>query len=188
MPKTIVEFKTGSPTKKDPYQIIAQYKLLQENNTDIDFFEDGHIYKKDGKRIWSITQILDIIQSWKYSDNNTVPMDRGKFLHKVFETYNKGTLDVFGLDDEAQHYLKNYIDFLEEYNLIDNKVESEKIMYSKRFNYSGTLDAVFYDTPENKLILLYLTETSYKSKVVKFTNEKFREFQCFQITHRIKNL
>ena len=184
---TIVEFKTGLKTKKDEYQIMAQWQLFKEGCIDIDFFEDGHIYKKDGKRIYSITQILKVIEGWNYSDKNTLPMDRGSYIHKCLELYNNKVLDTNKLDYEVTNYIFQYVLFCKEHNLTNNKVESEKIMYSKKYNYAGTIDSIFHDTPENKLILLYLKEDSYKAKVIKFTNEKFREFQSFQVTHRVKN-
>ena len=184
---TIVDKKTGSKTLKDIYQIIAYKKLVDEGITDIDFNKKNHIYKKNGVIITSVTQILSLIGSWNYGAD-TSAADRGTYLHRICDLYDMGKLDISKIDTESKNIIKSWQSFKDDFNLSDKENIIENRFYSKKYNFSGSVDNIFKDTFQSQLIIVYLKETGYKAKIVKFNNEKFREFQCFQITHKIKNL
>ena len=107
------------------------------------FEAEGHIYKWDGTRVYSVTQILEDVG---LSDYSMVPSNiltdaqkRGTRVHLICELWDKGELDLDSLDGEDQDYLDQWIWFkkskdIKTFDLIESP------LYSERHKYAGTLD------------------------------------------------
>lgn len=105
----------------------------------LEFNKDKHEYSIDGKIIPSVTQILSAVGLSDFScvspDILQVACERGTIVHQYVEWHNLGVLDEESVDPELRGYFDAYLSAG-----IPKPVSSEKIVYSKTFNYAGTLD------------------------------------------------
>jgi hypothetical protein len=182
----IIDIKTGKPADWHKYQLIAYYQLAKENDTDIEFVEEGHKYFKDRIEVPSVTQILQLVQNWNYKGGSEAT-ERGTYVHKCCELDNKGMLGFDSLGSEAQNYVRQWRKFREE-KLSKNIVMEQKFYSNKLFmGYAGTVDCIDYDHKEDDLWLVYLQPHKFKPVRIRCTEQLFRDFLCILRTFYIRN-
>ena len=103
------------------------------------FREADHTYWRNGLRYPSVTEILkeegfmpnaEWINEWY--------LDRGTYVHRAIQLYNKGELLEKDLDERLAPYLDAWRQF--KANSQIEIIESEKMVYSKVWHYAGRLD------------------------------------------------
>ena len=111
----------------------------------LDFEEEGHIYRHKGRRIWSVTQVLENVG---ISDFSKVPpdilkraQDYGKAVHKVVELYEKEDLDEYSLPLQLLEVLDQWKKFKKERKV--NILRSEQKLFSLKYSFAGTMDTLF---------------------------------------------
>lgn len=102
----------------------------------IEFEEDGHIYKVDGKIRPGVNEVITgagLIAPFrgpaKYGR-------RGKDVHLICQFYDENRLGK--VKPEHQGYLDSYIKFLDLYHPFYYQIE--QIQYSEKYDYCGTPD------------------------------------------------
>ena len=185
----ILDIKTGKPAWWHKYQIIAYQKLVEEGITDINFNEDKHIYStKSGEKIPSVTQILKLIQEWDYLDS--LPADRGTYIHKCCELYDTGLLDFDNLDEIDKDYVLKWRKFKIKNALGKANGEIiEQTYYSRKYKYAGKVDRIYFKHPLNELWLVYLHPDISEDKMlkkVKNSDELFNDFLCAKRTFELR--
>lgn len=181
----IVEIKTGNECPDHIYQMHAQCQLARELNQNVDFEETGHIYKtKEGARVPSITQVLELITDYAYIDNEY--RDRGSYIHEATALIDEGDLDY--RKSKYKKYITAWNRFIKDYGLKKEKVYIETPMISK-YGYAGTPDR-FYPNYCDKwfLIPVYLrSDGSYrKIKPYKYSSIILNEFLSLVVTHKLR--
>jgi len=110
--------------------------------TELQFDEETHTYTLDGRRIPSVTQVLDPISSMHMVDPQLLE-ERAAFgtaVHQAAELYLLGQLDTDDIDTDVW----NCIFALKKF-LMDTQIEPlfvEKRVYSPRHQYAGGVDLV----------------------------------------------
>jgi hypothetical protein len=103
------------------------------------FKEDTHEYFVAGKRIPSVTEILDKVlflpQQNIYTEESTL---RGKAVHLACQFYDEKCLNEESIDPKIKPYFEAYKSFLNDYR--PEWVEIEKRYYNKTYGYCGTID------------------------------------------------
>ena len=106
----------------------------------LEFDPVEHKYTVDGNTLISVTTLLKsvgIIDDRWYKPSGT---NRGTRVHKVTEEYDKGELDIFGIEDDVFPYIQAWIDFKKTYKPEFTAIE--KAMYHPLYGYAGTVDRV----------------------------------------------
>lgn len=164
----ILELKTNGSRQPHYSLQVAAYRELSVNGLSdgIEFDEENHWFKIDGKFLPSVTQILrkegfcpdlSFIDPWY--------LQRGSYVHKVTELWDMGTLDEEALSDDLKPYLESYIKAYDEcgFKIID----IEKKLYHPTWKYAGIIDRIIEGTKD---YILYLTpgkNNGYKLEEVK---------------------
>ena len=119
------------------------------------FNEEKHLYTYEGIVVPSVTTILEILDdSYKNIPRHILDAaaHRGKVVHKLIELYCKRNLDFKSLTPLMWGYLTQFKKFLKENSF--KVLESERIVFSKKAFYAGTLDLKLLHTPSsNKAII-----------------------------------
>ena len=108
----------------------------------LQFDEDKHEYRLDGRVVPGVTTILKPISEAEYRHVDAATLDvaawRGRAVHKLIELDLRDDLDVDGLSDELLPFHTAWRNFR---NLSGFKcLLSEARVYSERYGYAGTLD------------------------------------------------
>lgn len=105
--------------------------------------QDTHTYRNYQNRI--IPGVSNIIKSAGLTDYSQVPqqfleqaIQFGKAVHKACYLDDLGTLDEKSLSEALRPRLTNWRKFKKDYGAI--RVFSEQLVYSKKWDYAGTLD------------------------------------------------
>lgn len=108
----------------------------------LEFDEAAHVYRLEGRPVPSVTQVLQLINSF-----DGVPLDVlerarefGQHVHRAVELDSKGELDEESLDPALAEYLAGWRLFLRERKA--RVVASELRVCSRKLRYAGTLDAL----------------------------------------------
>ncbi len=102
----------------------------------ITFDESTHTYQKNGKRVYSVTQICALIverfpvHPWY--------LHRGALLHKIAEWHDTGELEIESVDDKLMEYYHAYCDFVEQVRPTIKLIEKQ--LYHPKYNYCGKPD------------------------------------------------
>lgn len=105
-----------------------------------EFRGEDHSYWLDGRKLESVTEILERSGISDYRWSNEDAMTRGRYVHTATEMIDRGTLDWSILDDTLRPYCEAYQRFIE-----DKRPEillSEKPMYHAVYLYAGKPDRV----------------------------------------------
>ena len=110
----------------------------------LEFIEEPHSYRYDGKPVPSITQLLDMAGFLDYS---RVPRGRldvkrkiGKAVHLACALADLGTLDVRTIHPDVEPYFFAYETFLADYRVKIVREFVERPLYHLAFGYAGTPD------------------------------------------------
>lgn len=105
---------------------------------------ETHQYILNGEQLPGVSSIL---RSAGFNDMSMIRQDVleraqefGEAVHKMCEFYDKGTLDDKSLDNNLMPYLNGWCKFLALYSV--TFIWVEKIVYSKKWKYAGTLDRI----------------------------------------------
>lgn len=130
----------------------------------IQFNEELHEYRIDGRRLPSVTEILKPL----YTDLRFVDKDlldyagsRGTAVHKAVELHVLGDLDYSSLQGEVAEYFEQYLLFEAETGF---KPSITELRVSSKLGYAGTLDLAGY--LHGKMALVDLKTTASLSKAV----------------------
>ena len=111
---------------------------MQQNNV-LEFDEEAHIYKLDGREIPSVTTILtdvglypsfEFVKPW-YAE-------RGTMTHRACHLLDMGTLLESSVDERIKGFVDSYRTFKDLYKF--QLFESELRVFSREYWYAGTLD------------------------------------------------
>lgn len=106
----------------------------------IDFNEQDHTYKVDGKPMPSVTQILDLLSYEEFGkiDRSTLEYasNRGRAIHEATEAYDLG--GEVEVNSETEPYVMAYIDFCQDYK--PNYFGIEEQVANTQQGYAGTVD------------------------------------------------
>jgi len=127
----------------------------------IDFLAETHIYTVDGKIVPSVTQI---ITGLGMVDFGAVPKhdlikgrNRGREVHAIAESFDKGKLIIESIDPELVGYFKGWLKFIKDYSPVWKEIEMRGY---NRLGYCFTLDRV--GLIDGKTILLDLKTSEMK--------------------------
>ena len=106
------------------------------------FDTDAHEYRVDGRRVPSVTQVLEVLE-----DFSSIPAaaleaarDFGSNFHIAANLEVRGELDHAELDDQLRPYVAGLRRFLDESGAV--VLCAEQPVYCAKHRYAGTLDAV----------------------------------------------
>lgn len=102
---------------------------------------DKHIYTdEEGRVVPGVTSVLQPLQNFAGIPKTTLQAaaDFGKHVHLACELYDNGVLDEAMLDENLAPYLVAWKSFLQDTGF--KITENEKLVYSEKFKYAGTLD------------------------------------------------
>ena len=107
---------------------------------ELEFLEDGHIYRFGEKEIPSVSEIIRFMAREVYKDADTFAMDqaarRGTRIHAACEELDRtGKCEC---DADIAGYIAGYRNFLVDYKPKWKRIE--EIVWNREFNYAGRLD------------------------------------------------
>lgn len=107
---------------------------------ELEFDEPTHAYTLNGRRVPSVTQILDPMQMLDGIPWDVLEAARifGNNVHLACHYHNVGILDWDSLDDFLASYVRGYLKFLAESSFMI--LASEERVASVKAGYAGTLD------------------------------------------------
>ena len=107
---------------------------------EIKFNEKDHTYEVDGKRLPSVTEILDLLSYKEFNsiDQSTLyyASQRGTAVHEA--TVDIDLNDVAEVDGETEPYIKAYMTFVQDYK--PNYFGIEEQVANTQQGYAGTVD------------------------------------------------
>lgn len=104
----------------------------------LEFQEEGHVYKLDGRRLIGVTEALSILDDrWKV---DPFYLQRGQFIHKVTEYYDRDELDFDTIDDRIRGYFEAYLKFRTDTGFMVRLIEYP--LYHPLHLYAGKIDRV----------------------------------------------
>lgn len=119
---------------------------------ELEFNEEKHQYRVNGKFIWSVSHYLKPISTQVYGDIDAAVLDfaaaRGTAIHFAIELFN--AYGVQEIDSEFENYLKAYISWAKKYNPCDTY--EERRTYNPTYWYAGTSDLICRIAKETWLI------------------------------------
>lgn len=123
----------------------------------LEFEEESHVYKLNGRVIPSVTTIMEVMTKQKYDTVNEDIMEqarkKGTAVHFAIELYNK--TGYIGIEDCYKGYLDAYQEWVKNHNINRLLIQSETQTYSKGLWYSGTIDLIY-----NNQIIIDIKTTS----------------------------
>lgn len=126
-----------------------------ENNFEIEFEEETHTYKVDGKRLPSVSEIMRPLSEDYYKDlpkeilNKAA--ERGKRVHLAIELY-----DVFGVEDDSKEVKPYLLGYKMARSLEHFQPKHSEIRLTNG-EYCGTLDMLALEDGKNIIIDLKAT-------------------------------
>jgi hypothetical protein len=117
----------------------------------LEYIDDGHIYKWDGRQIPSVSNILA-----PYMDFSKVPkqmlLDKqawGTSVHLYLQEYDRGILDYDAIEDavepdapDIKAVVMSWDKFIDPYLEKVDTMKIEHQMFSPRLRYAGTADRI----------------------------------------------
>ncbi len=123
----------------------------------LEFQDDGHIYKMNGRRVMSVTQALSLVDDrWK----DPWYLQRGKLIHLATEYYDLRELDEDSVDLQIKGYFQGYLKFLGDTGFKPVLIEHK--LFHPIYLYAGKIDRI---GPFNKLETLIDLKSGAKAKV-----------------------
>jgi hypothetical protein len=174
---SVLDIKTGGHEEPHYKLQVAAYLEMQHRGTDegLEFDEEKHLFTVKGEVIPSVTQILrqegfcpslDWIDPWY--------LQRGTYVHRATELYDKGTLDEESLSPEIIPYLESYKRARAEIGFTITAIELK--LWHPVYRYAGIIDRVIEG---RKSYILYLTpgvNNGYKRETVENSRQNLNTF------------
>ncbi|MBT9148144.1 MAG: hypothetical protein DDT32_01914 [Syntrophomonadaceae bacterium] len=113
-------------------------------NNEVTFQAKSHTYTVDGKRIPSVSQILEPLQDFSNVDPITLmaAQEFGRGVHSMTALWDQGTLDEEDLDIGLIPYLQGWRKFLKQTEC--EIYEVELAVHHEKYGYAGRLDRLVY--------------------------------------------
>ena len=103
-----------------------------------EFDEENHLYTLDGRRLISVTQALAILDDrWKV---DPFYLQRGRFIHKAAELYDRDELDELTVDERIRPYLHAYAKFTADILFAPSYIERR--LFHPKYFYAGRPDRI----------------------------------------------
>lgn len=111
------------------------------------FNPETHEYFRDGKRVYSVTQIMQAVTEPYFAHINRDVLNKkaelGNYVHALCEHYDLGDLgDESEIHPMALPYFQAYKQFLLDTNF--HVVYNERQLFHPRLDYAGTIDRTGY--------------------------------------------
>ena len=129
----------------------------------LEFDEEKHEYRLDGKALPSVTTIIKAILPPQYEFAGEWHMQRGTATHKACELLDNGTLDWSSVDPEIEPRVRAWLKFRREFHCA--VIENEKRMAHAELGYAGTADRLL-KTPDGELIVADIKNSVPKAVVL----------------------
>ena len=106
----------------------------------IDFDPDTHTYTLGGRRLPSVTQVLDPLGSYAGIPLDVLERkaDIGDAVHLASEMYDRGELDIGSVPKEIAGYFAGWVKFREESKFRIDHIEAR--VWAKKHGFAGTAD------------------------------------------------
>lgn len=107
---------------------------------DLAFDSDSHTYALNGRRVPSVTEVLEPLQIFDGIPPDVLEAARifGSHVAIACDMHNRGVLDWDSMDAFLASYIRGYLKFLAETSFVI--LASEERVGSLKFGYAGTLD------------------------------------------------
>lgn len=157
----------------------------------LEFDEGPHVYTLNGRRVPSVTQVLDPLQMLDGIPPDVLEAARifGSNVHVACHFHNIGILDWDSLDSFLASYVRGYLKFLAESSFV--VLASEERVASVKAGYAGTLDLRGILNKRRSIIDLKSTATlprtvgpqtaAYENAVREMTGEKTERRFCLHL-------
>ncbi len=137
---------------------------MSKDETKILFEGNTHTYRlESGEIIPSVTQIIKDVCLIDYSgipkDVLDYARDRGAAVHLACELYDKN--DLKSCPELIEAYLQGWVDFVKNCEPVFSGIEN--IVYSKKYNYAGTVDRICKIDDTDWIIDIKTTKQRHKS-------------------------
>lgn len=121
-------------------QVWLRVRAGSENMIELEFDEPTHAYTLNGRRVPSVTQVLDPLNMLDGIPWDILEAARifGSNVHVACHFHNIGILDWSSLDEYLASYVRGYLKFLAESSFV--VLASEERVASVKAGYAGTLD------------------------------------------------
>jgi len=109
---------------------------------EITFDSESHVYRVDGRKVDSVTTILNILDVYSGVPQRHIDAagELGHNVHLTTELYDRGDLDEESLDPLLFSFLEGYKNFQADTGV--KILHIEQIVYSIIHDYIGTLDRI----------------------------------------------
>lgn len=158
------------------------------------FEPESHIYSIEGRVIPGTTNIIsDSCPFVDYSGTGEVSGTFGHNFHKATELYDKNDLGEY--DPAMSNHMDAYKQFRQDFIYLGEPIFIEKILYSIKHGYAGTIDRVFQRGREIYQIDLksgafspkwFIQTAAYQNLLIEELNDKRLKYfrWCLQITEQ----
>ena len=108
----------------------------------LEFDEAAHVYRLERRQVPSVTQVLQLIDSFEGVPLDVLERARefGQHVHRAVELDSKGELDEDSLDPALAEYLAGWRKFVGDRKA--TVLASEVRVASRRLSFAGTLDSL----------------------------------------------
>jgi hypothetical protein len=128
-------------------------KPMIKTKWNIEFDEENHIYKVDGKKVPSVTEILKFLSVDTSENANAylreLAADRGTRVHEATIIYDYEGYDPDVIDYDIEDYIKAYAEFVRDYRIKGYILTEYQVTNGE---YAGTLDRLAYIDGRQTLI------------------------------------
>lgn len=106
----------------------------------LEFEPVSHTYTLDGKRLPSVTQVLQIVGGYEGIPERVMEAarERGDAVHLATEFHDRGVLDAASIPAEIIGYFDAYLRFMDESQFVVTDIEQR--VWSAKRGFAGTAD------------------------------------------------
>lgn len=108
--------------------------------SEVDFREEDHSYRIDGKDVPSVSKILEALYDFRFVKDADLKAasDRGKKVHKTIELAEQGRLNEATLHPFLAAHLDSWRTFCADFKFTPK--HHEVVVHSKKYGLAGTYD------------------------------------------------
>ena len=183
----IIDIKSGVQQKTShSMQMAAYISMALENydaeskklrfNKSIKFYPKSHLYYIDGTRILSVTQAINKNKKLSFLKEYA---DRGRYIHSCCDYDDLQKLDYDKLNDYFKGFVDAWRNFKFKYNIApDSRRIIEYRQYSEIYNYCGTIDRIYPNIAEDKIIAMniYIKEDGSFQDIIRCDKEEYDKY------------
>ena len=106
----------------------------------LEYEDSTHTYSIEGRRVPSVTQVIDWLDPWHQTPEGIAAGARGTIAHAACHLSDAGDWNPDGMDVEWLGYVEGWQRFLRESGYI--VIDSECVAYSEQLQFAGRADRV----------------------------------------------